>query len=229
MTTAASAMWFTVALATACTRPPATSAVEPVTVAADPDASPIGGEGDATSAGDVPVADTQEPDAGPTGKPGVGGGLWVVDAAGQPIGVLISRGHPALSATGVDILRDGVLVYSPQAGLFFGLQMSSGKVIAPKLGVTDTSCAEPIVAGYYTADSTVISGQGYAFVYDGSWYRIDAFKPVQQVTCGGTVSEGPDPKCSAHAGSCRGFPVSLVTPPLPTVFPAPLAFSWVAK
>ena len=204
----------------ACARPATSDVVQPITVVDDV----LTGAVD-----DAVTGDATTPDADVAVTPAAGGGLWVVDALGTPIGVLVGRGHPSLSTTGLDVLRDGVTVFSPQTGLFFGLQMSTGKVIAPKIGVSDTSCEEPIVAGYYTADPTVISGQGYAFVYNNTWYRIDAYKPVQQVTCGGTASEGPDPKCSAHSGSCRGFPVSLITPPLPPVFPAPMAFSWVSK
>ncbi len=197
-------------------------AVEPVTEAdavasADPDAS--------VASGDSAVgADTKVTATGVTG-----GGLWVVDANGQAIGVLVQRGHSSLSANGtVDILRDGALVYSPQTGLFFGVQLSSGKVISPRLGVTDASCAAPVVAGYYT-DGDAISGPPYAFVYNGSWYRIEAYQPLQLVTCGGTVADGIDGKCAPHSGSCRGFPVTSIKPALPLQFAAPMQLSWVSK
>ena len=156
------------------------------------------------------------------------GGLWVVDANGVPIGVLVQRGHPGLTqGGGIDLLRDGVLVYAPKAAIFFGLQMSSGRVVSPRLGVADTSCEEPVVAGYYT-EGDAISGQGYAFVYANKWYRIKDFKATQLVSCGGTVPDGPAPKCAPHTGSCRGFPVQAIAPGLPVEFAAPLAFAWLS-
>ncbi len=208
----------------ACSRPAATNAVEPVTVAGDDSAV---GVGDQDAAGGTDAAD--QPDAA-VGLANVGGGLWVVDAAGQPVGVLVGRGFPSLASAGApDALRDTALVYSPAAGVFFAVQMSSGRVIAPRIGVTDATCQGIAVAGYYLTTDGAISGQGYAFVYLGTWYRIQAYKPAALVTCGGTVQGGIDGVCSPHPGSCVGFPVDTFSPPLPTVFPAPMAFSWLAK
>ncbi len=213
------------AAACACGRAPASAAVEPVTVAdgdvdaglTDPDARAVAGDPDAAADTAVAVAN-------------VGGGLWVVDGAGQAVGVLIGRGFPSPASSGApDVLRDAALVYSPKAGVFFAVQMSSGKVIAPRIGVSDTTCTGVAVAGYYGSSDGAISGQGYAFVYQDTWYRIDDYKPAALVTCGGTVQDGVDGKCSPHAGSCVGFPVHTISPSLPTVFPAPLAFSWLAK
>jgi len=212
-----------------CSRRAPAAGVEPIALdasAAGPDAS-LSGAGDAAAI-DAPDAKNAQ-DTGNTTAAPVGGGLWVVDAAGQPIGVLVQRGHAALATGGLpDVLRDGAVVYSPKAGVFFGLQMSTGKVITPRLGVADASCATPIVAGYY-ADGNFTSGYGYAFVYNGAWYRIADGQPLQLVACGGTVAEGVDPKCAQHSGSCRGFGVQPFLPPLPVSFPAPLAFAWLAK
>ena len=214
-------------LACACTRRPATAGVEPIALDASAAANDASGAAedattatkDASSGADVSVVP-----AAP-----VVGGLWVVDAAGQPIGVLVQRGHASLSMGGQpDVLRDGALVYSPKAGVFFGLQMSTGKVITPRLGVGDPSCTTPVVAGYYS-DGDFTSGYGYAFVYNGAWYRVQDGQALQLVACGGTVAEGVDPKCTQHSGSCRGFPVSSFLPPLPVSFPGPLGFSWLAK
>lgn len=207
----------------ACSRRPAAAAVEPIALdaSAEPDATV--GAADAGTAQDAKVA----PDVVVSAP--VGGGLWVVDAAGQPVGVLVQRGHAALATGGLpDVLRDGAVVYSPKAGVFFGLQMSTGKVITPRLGVADASCTTPTVAGYY-ADGNFTSGYGYAFVYNGGWYRVADGQPLQLVACGGTVAEGVDPKCSPHNGSCRGFAVQSFQPPLPVAFSAPLAFAWLAK
>lgn len=233
------AAWAVLLATAACSRPLATAAVEPVTLADEDAASSPAGAGDAADTVDAAAgADAVDAALPPDGAPlpdgamsaaNVGGGLWVVDATGQPIGVVIARGFPTpTSGTALDPLRDGVLVYSPKAGVFFGLQMSSGKVIAPRLGVTDTTCTGVAVAGYY-GDGEFISGQSYAFVYEGLWYRIAAYKPAQLVSCGGTVPDGVDGKCAPHAGSCRGFPVQLFTPPLPATFAAPMAFSWLSK
>ena len=219
-------IWAVLIAATACSRAPIGDAVEPVTVGTD-DAAVGAGDPDAQGSNDVDaVAATDDAVA----NANAGGGLWVIDAAGQPIGVLVGRGHPALSAAGtLDILRDGIVVYSPKAGVFFSVQMSSGKVIAPRIGVTDTTCTGVAVAGYDAGTDEPISGPAYAFVYQNQWYRIEAYKPASLVSCGGTVADGVDGKCAPHAGTCRGFPVQTFAPSLPTVFPAPLAFSWLAK
>ncbi len=214
-------------LASACSRAPVADAVEPVNVGADDATVTVNDKDAATGAGD------DAPDAADTSDSGaaianVGGGLWVVDAAGQPIGVLINRGAFSTSGT-LDVIRDHVLLYSPKAGVFFSVQMSTGKVVAPRLGVADTTCTSIVVAGYYANTDQVVSGQNYAFVFKDQWYRIDAYKPASLVTCGGTVPDGVDAKCAPHSGSCTGFPVATFAPQLPTTFPAPLAFSWLAK
>jgi hypothetical protein len=212
-----------------CGRTPAGSPVEPVTI--DEDVHAAQGDAAITVGGGADADADAGSDAGtPVATLPAVGGLWVVDGAGAPVGVLVQRGHPNLASTGPngeDLLRDGALVYSPKAGVFFGLQMSTGKVLAPKLGVTDGSCSEPIVAGYYTAD-TFVSGQAYAFVFAGKWYRIKDYQPLEQVSCGGTVAAGADGKCDVHSGSCRGFPVQAFAPALPLSFPGPLAFAWLA-
>lgn len=207
----------------ACSR--ATEApVEPLSLA---DATPQSSADAQQEAADVtsPAADTKI--TLPTA--GAYGGLWVVDSAGQPIGVLVQRGHPSLSSgSGTDILRDGVLVFSPQTGLFFGVQLSTGKVINPRLGVKDQGCGEPVVAGYYT-EGDAVSGPPYAFVYNGFWYRVEQYQPLALVTCGGTVADGIDGKCAPHSGSCRGFPVKQISVGLPLQFPAPMQVAWVSK
>ncbi len=209
----------------------ASTQVEPLsvddTLAVGADASNSSDDAD-TSSVDALSNDTDTGQA--TIKNGTGvGGLWVVDAKGQPVGAVVQRGHPNLGSNGAttsDLLRDGVLVYSPKTALFFGMQMSTGKVLSPRLGVADATCQTPIVAGYYT-DGDFVSGQGYAFVYAGSWYKIKDFATVSFVTCGGTVQDGADGVCSPHAGSCRGFPVQSISPQLATSFAAPLAFAWL--
>lgn len=208
----------------ACSRTPAEQA-DPVAVA---DVQ----SGDPSTSADAQTAETSgdaaaKPDTAAAAA--AGGGLWVVDAKGEPVGVLVQRGHPSLSlGAGLDILRDGAVVFSPATGLFFGVQMSSGAVINPRLGVADSTCAKPVVAGYYT-EGNAISGQGYAFVFAGQWYRVQDYKPLELVTCGGTVADGVAGKCAPHSGTCRGFPVQAIAPGLPLQFAAPLQFSWVAK
>jgi hypothetical protein len=211
----------TLALGTACSRQ-TPDAVEPVELDAAVEPQP-----------DViaPPADVVvQPGADTTGTVPALGGLWVVDAQGQPVGVLVQRGHPSVSTGGqVDLLRDGAVVYSPKAGVFFGLQMSTGQVIAPRLGVSDSACDQPLVAGYYT-DEAFVSGFGYAFVYRNAWYQVQGGQPVQLVSCAGTVADGVGAKCAPHSGSCRGFPVDAWgnKPAPPTSFPAPLGFSWLS-
>ncbi len=217
-----------VALSVGCSDPKPAQQLTPIAVTDDVDAAA------ATSDGQVGTSlDTFNPDTdAATTSPGpiaALGGLWVVDAGGKPVGMLVQRGHTAMSVGGaVDVLRDGALVYSPQFGVFFGVQMSTGKVINPRLGVADTTCGAPVTAGYYT-EGDAISGQGFAFVYNGLWYRVEDYKPLQLVACGGTVPEGAPGKCAPHNGSCRGFPVKQMATAPPVQFAAPLQFTWLAK
>lgn len=211
------------AVACGCSRAPQAQ-VEPVAVV-DAGSNTAGAGADATSGDGQPTtADADAFAPSPTNS----GGLWIVDSAGAQVGVLIQRGHPSLSlGSGIDILRDGALVYSPAAGLFFGVQMSTGIVINPRLGVADSACSAPVVAGYYT-EGNAISGQSYAFVFNEKWYRIEPYQPLELVTCGGTVADGPGGKCAPHSGTCRGFPVKAISPKLPLQFKGPLQFSWGA-
>jgi len=171
--------------------------------------------------GDAPK-DTARPGA-PSGI-GSGGGLWVIDAKGKAVGLLVQRGHPHQGqVSSSNILRDGVLVWSPAAGLFFGVEMVSGKVLVPRLGVADGACNLPLVAGYYTAGPEK-SGMNYAFAWRGAWYRVQPGAALKLVSCSGITKEGVEPLCVLHSGSCRGFPVSKVSTPLPQSFAAPLRF-----
>ncbi len=214
------------ALTCGCTRS-ADPQTDPVAVV-DAGSNSPGAAADAVSLDGPTSADADADADAQAASPASGGGLWVVDSGGAAVGVLVQRGHPSLSlGSGIDILRDGALVYSPATGLFFGVQMSSGAVINPRLGVADASCSEPVVAGYYT-EGNAISGQGYAFVFNQKWYRIDPYQPLQLVTCGGTVADGPGGKCAPHSGTCRGFPVKAIAPKLPLQFKGPLQFSWGA-
>lgn len=192
------------------------------------------------TAQDRPRSDSESPrssdaterdptDSGPGVGAAQGGGLRVIDAAGESVGWLVQRGHPFQSQDGQpDVLRDGVLVYG--GGLFFGVEMSSGKVLVPRLGIADTQCATPIVAGYY-AKGDQVSGMDYGFVYGGKWWRIDAGQPTKLVQCAGVTKQGAAPTCVLHSGTCRGFPVSPVPGggALPATFKAPLRFAWGAS
>ncbi len=214
----------------ACSRAPAPQTVEPVEL--DGQTQPTEDVKQTTAQDSAPGADgVNAADAAALDivlSAAAVGGLWVVDANGEAVGVLVQRGHADLStAMTTDLLRDGALVYSPKAGVFFGIQMSSGKVIAPRLGVGDGTCNEVVTAGYYTDDSYV-SGQSYAFVYKEQWYKVKDYQAMIFVPCGGTVTNGPDPKCSPHNGSCRGFAVKQADLPLPNLFAAPLSFAWLA-
>lgn len=166
---------------------------------------------------------------GDTGAGGAsqGGGLWVVDAAGAPVGWLVQRGHPFQAQDGqVDILRDGVLVYAPSEQVFFGIEMTSAKILVPRLGISDPQCTKPSVAGYY-AQGDQISGMAYAFTYNGKWWRIQGGQPTALVQCAGVTKQGATPTCVLHSGTCRGFPVEVLpSPKLPVAFKAPLHFAF---
>lgn len=187
------------------------------------DTSPV--EGDSPHG----AADGTPDDTGAPGEGSAPGGrLWVVDAGGQPVGVLIQRGHPWMGdgSTTPDLLRDGVLLYAPADNLFFGVTMSSGQVLAPRLGVADPACNEPVVAGYYV-DGPEVSGFGLGFVYRGAWYRVRGGEQLSLEPCAGIVKDGPNGQCVLHSGSCRGFPLDKDNQvETPTSFTPPLAFAW---
>lgn len=208
-----------------CRRPATGEAVAPVSL------RPAAADGTHHAAADTAPAggDAAQPlDGKGSAGAAAAGGLWVVDAQGKPVGVLVQRGHPSLSSgSGIDLLRDGALVYIPSAGVFLGLQMSTGLIIRPRLGVDDSACSKPLVAGYYT-DSDAISGPAYAFPYNGQWYRVDDYQPLVLVTCGGTVADGVAGKCAPHNGTCRGFAVKPFATQLPQSFEGPLQLSWMA-
>ncbi len=184
---------------------------------------------DNSAANDSAPKDAGKPDLGDTGAGGSiqGGGLWVVDAAGTPVGWLVQRGHPFQAQDGqVDILRDGVLVYAPSEQVFFGVEMASAKVLVPRLGISDPQCTKPSVAGYY-AQGDQISGMNYAFTYNGKWWRIQAGQPTALVQCAGVTKQGATPTCVLHSGTCRGFPVEVLpSPKLPVTFKPPLHFTF---
>ena len=219
-------IWLALALfAAGCGREPAM--VEPLEVTAGFDSETELGRADDTApirGKDSIAKDGSRPGGGSVGS---GGGIWVVDAAGDPVGVLVQRGHPHQGqANGVDPLRDGVLVYAPAADLFFGVEMVSGKVLVPRLGVADGACNIPLVAGYYTAGEDV-AGMRYGFAWRGLWYRIVDGAPLKLVSCAGVTKQGAEPLCVLHSGSCRGFPVSKVAVSLAQSFAGPLTFKWV--
>jgi len=209
----------------ACGKAADGGAGSPVAVS-EPDAgadasSVTGAAEDALARGAGDVADPND-----VAGPQAGGGLWVVDANGGAVGVLVSRGHPY---TQNDPLQDAVTVFSPKGDLFFSLRMSSGKVIVPKMGVSDGACGQVVVAGNYPNLDGVLSGVQVGVAFKGDWYRVKPGEPLSLVPCAGTTSEGDDPKCVPHSGSCRGFPVEkLPDGILPASFPAPLKVVFVA-
>lgn len=204
--------------------------VEPLPVSAADDSEDRSGRIDLDSRTPAPSEDTATADAQRPAGPGLvgpGGGIWVVDAQGNAVGVLVQRGHALQGqADSVDPLRDGVMVYAPGANLFFGVEMVSGKILVPRLGVGDGACNIPVVAGYYTAGEEV-SGMRYGFAWRGLWYRIEDGADLKLVSCAGVTKQGAEPNCVLHSGSCRGFPVSKASVPLPQSFPPPLSFKWV--
>ena len=66
----------------------------------------------------------------------------------------------------------------------------------------------------------------YGFAWRGLWYRLKDGAELKLVSCAGVTKQGVEPICVLHSGSCRGFPVTKISPPLPQAFPAPLSFHW---
>ncbi len=173
-------------------------------------------------------ADAMELDGGHVDvpEPAPGGGLWVVDAEGVPVGALVRRGGDD-SRTG-RALYDLVTVYAPASGLFFDITMADGQVRYPATTYfRDSRCQEPVgvAAG---ACATCVAGYGVGLLHAGTWWRVVGGAPVGQVAMGSTRAPGISETCVAHGtSSAKGYPIEPAPPPTPpTAFTPPLRFSW---
>src|SRR5690606_9164289 len=108
-------------------------------------------------------------DTGPGATPS-SGALWVEDADGVPVGVLVRRGgDDAIAGRAV---YDAVMVFHPDSGLFFEATMADGVVRQPAATFfTGASCDTPVGVGSGGC-AECRSGYGLAFRHDGAWWRV---------------------------------------------------------
>ena len=177
-----------------------------------------------------PDADGQPSEGTPRTRPAAGdasaGGLWVIDSAGEDVGVLVRRGSDDNLV--YRAIYDLVTVYHPASGLFFEVTMTDAVVRRPSTTFfSSASCDNPVGISYGgCADCR--SGPGTGLLHDGAWYRVTAGITYEVSTAGSTLGSGLQEECSSHhTDSAKIFPVSEVSGPSPpTVFTPPLHIAW---
>jgi len=172
--------------------------------------------GDGATRGDAPGA-----------PGGAEGAIWVVDAHGEPAGVLFRRGTDESVAGRV--VYDFVTVFHPGSGLFYELTMSDGEVRFPAtIYFSGFNCGTPVgVAAGGCVECR--SGYGAGFLHGGRWWRLRGGETRRQMSMGSTRSGGISTECVAHGTSnALGFPVEEVPASAspPTSFAAPMAFAY---
>lgn len=173
----------------------------------------------------APRADTSQPRLPGAGEV-QGGGVWVVDSAGQNVGALVRRGSDDNLV--YRSIYDLVTVYHPESGLFFEITMTDGLVRHPSTTFFATSDCQDPVGISYGGCSECRSGPGTALLHDGVWYRVTPGVHFEVTTANSTRGSGLEEQCSSHhTDSAKVFKVTDVgsTHP-PTTFTPPLHFAW---
>jgi hypothetical protein len=176
---------------------------------------------DSASSGDGRAADAWRPGAG-----GLGGALFVVDASGKDVGVLIRRGSD--DSTAGHAIYDTVTVFHPGSGLFFDITMTDATPLLP--GTTFFSgagCGTPVGVSAGGC-ATCRAGHGIGFLHHGVWWRVIAGAARELIPNGATHPPTAAGTCVPHSASgSPAFPVETVPGPTPpTSFTAPLRFQW---
>ena len=155
-----------------------------------------------------------------------GGGVWVVDSAGQAVGALVRRGSDDNLV--YRSIYDLVTVYHPESGLFFEITMTDGVVRRPSTTFYATANCEQPVGISYGGCSECRSGPGTGLLHAGEWYRVTPGVNFEVTTAGSTRGSGLEEACSSHyTASAKVFPVtSAGSPSPPTTFTPPLHFAW---
>lgn len=211
-------------LLAACADKPGPAAVEPGDATATAtDASPTGTTtADTTSP--TASADGGTPDRPlPSGNPNASG-IWVQDADGNPVGLLVRRGSDDQIASRT--IYDIVTVFHPQSGLFFEITMSDAVVRYPQnTFFRGFDCQEPIGIGIGSCTDCK-SGFGTAFLHNGKWYKVRGGVTWDTMGPDALFKGGMNADCIAHGTSnAKGYPVVQVeTNAPPTSFTAPLEF-----
>lgn len=169
------------------------------------------------------VTDTARPDVPLGATPS--GGLWVFDAAGTPVGLLVRRGSD--DATAGRAIYDFVTVYHPESDLFFEITMTDGAVrLPPNTFFAGFSCDTPVGIGV-GACTECRAAHSLGFLHGGRWWRLRDGAAFQTMGPGSVMKGGLATECVAHGtANAKLFPVDAVsgtTPP--TSFSAPLRFA----
>ena len=178
-----------------------------------------GGERTSTSA-------TDRPRTRPAAGEGAAGGIWVVDSAGEGVGVLVRRGSDDNLV--YRAIYDLVTVYHPGSGLFYEITMTDAQVRRPSTTFFSTASCDNPVGISYGGCAECRSGPGTALLHDGTWYQVTAGVTFEVTTAGSTLGSGLQDACSSHhTDSAKIFPVTEVNGPTPpTSFVAPLHITW---
>ncbi len=185
-----------------------------------------------------PVDDSQDDDTPTTDQPDIirpsrpgadevaGGGVWVVDSAGQDVGALVRRGSDDNLV--YRAIYDLVTVYHPTSGILFEITMTDAVVRRPSTTFFSTADCQGPIGISYGGCSECRSGPGTALLHDGTWYRVTPGITFEVVTSGATIGSGMESACSSHhTDSAKVFPVSELNGPTPpTTFTPPLHFAW---
>jgi len=203
----------------ACGDKPAPAVVEPADdgATAAPDAP-------ATTA-DAPHADTPTDARRDTqGADPAVGGIWVEDADGVSVGLLVRRGSDDQVADRA--IYDIVTVFHPKSGLFFEITMSDAKVRYPQNTFFEGyDCGEPVGVAV-GACTECRAGYGAAFLHVGGWYKLRGGTTFETMAPGSLYKGGLSTECIAHGTSnAKGFRVQRVIDDAPPLsFAAPLSF-----
>jgi hypothetical protein len=180
---------------------------------------------------DIPVDSTTDapptpPDARPDARPGTDSpsGLWVEDAAGVPVGLLVRRGSDDSIASRA--IYDFVTVYHPASDLFFEVTMSDALVrLPPNTFFQGFACDTPVGIGI-GACTDCKSAYSLGFLHGNRWWRLRGGVPFATMGPGSVMKGGTATECVGHGtANAKLFPVDQATGTTPpTSFAAPLRF-----
>jgi len=176
---------------------------------------------------DAPPTPPDAPtDTRPDTNPGTDtpSGLWVEDAAGVPVGLLVRRGSDDSIASRA--IYDFVTVYHPASDLFFEVTMSDAVVrLPPNTFFQGFGCDTPVGIGI-GACTECKSAYSLGFLHGNRWWRVRGGVPFSTMGPGSVVKGGIATECVGHGtANAKLFPVDQAagtTPP--TSFAAPLRF-----
>ncbi|MFO0745195.1 MAG: hypothetical protein U1F43_05885 [Myxococcota bacterium] len=192
----------------------------------------VGPGDDTPSSDDTPTTpiDSAQPTDAPSTHDSHGGGnpdasgIWVQDANGVPVGLLVRRGSDDQIADRA--IYDIVTVFNPTSGLFFEITMSDGIVRYPQnTFFRGFDCQDPIGIGIGSCVDCK-SGYGAAFLHTGRWFKVKGGVPFETMAPDAVFKGGLNTDCIAHGTSnAKGFPVvQVIENAPPTTFAAPLEF-----